>query len=272
MALAATASFGQNVPGFGAPAKRDKSGNELVKASIVVDERALGERKPFLVGVNFTIEKDWHIYWKNSGQSGSATVVKLSLPEGFTAGPLQWPRPVAHRAFDELTYVYEDSVVLFSEVTPPKEWAGGPVEVKAEVSWLVCKEACLRGSASLQATLSAAPSGGRDALEKARARVPKPFQTLPDAAVSFDGRTLRLEGPAQKSPPTEFFPDDHPAVAFGEAQIATNGGRFVVEIPVTLSPQNAQGRELRVGGVVVFGPKPDDGAFEIDVPAVPTRH
>jgi thiol:disulfide interchange protein DsbD len=132
-----------------------------VKTELLSDVSSMQAGKPFWLGVKLTINPGWHIYWKNPGDSGLPTRVKLNLPDGFTAGPLQYPTP---RRFvlpgNIVCFGYENSVMLLAKVTPP---AALPADFQghfeAQVSWLVCSDVCIPGkeTASLDLGASAAP-------------------------------------------------------------------------------------------------------------------
>lgn len=132
-----------------------------VKARLVADTNALAAGKTFRLGVAFTIDDDWHIYWKHPGQTGQATQVTWKLPDGFKAGPLQYPTP---RKFVDkagiVSYGYENEVLIFAEITPPKDLpAGKKLTLKAGTEWLACKTLCVLGSAELSAELPVAADG-----------------------------------------------------------------------------------------------------------------
>ncbi len=113
-----------------------------------VAEAAPGE--PFDLALKFEFPSGFHIYWENPGDSGLAPQVKWKLPEGFKAGPLQFPAPKRHEASGLVTYVLEGSPILLTTVTPGKDAeVGSTVEIGADVSWLVCKESCFRGTKSV---------------------------------------------------------------------------------------------------------------------------
>ncbi len=134
--------------GFLATMVRAQADNDKVQVSAVASVSAIQPGKPFWLGFKFTIEPQWHIYWKNPGDSGLATQVKLTLPEGFTAGELQFPIPTTLRTGDEVNYAYENEVMLLVKITPPADLkTGTPVKIAAKTSWLVCKENCEPGSA-----------------------------------------------------------------------------------------------------------------------------
>src|SRR5689334_14614311 len=44
-------------------------------------------------GLYFKLESGWHVYWKNPGDAGEPPRIKWTLPEGITAGAIQYPIP-----------------------------------------------------------------------------------------------------------------------------------------------------------------------------------
>jgi thiol:disulfide interchange protein DsbD len=114
---------------------------------------------PFYVGVKFTISPGWHIYWRNPGDSGLATDVKLSLPEGFKAGELQFPVPSRFESPGPIiNYGYENEVMLLIRVTPPAGLSvGQKLTISGKASWLVCdKDNCIPGDGDLSINLTTA--------------------------------------------------------------------------------------------------------------------
>jgi DsbC/DsbD-like thiol-disulfide interchange protein len=135
---------------------------ELVKASILADMGSIEPGKAFNVGVMLKIIPDWHVYWRNAGDAGIPTTVSLKLPDGFTAGPLQYPTP---RRFEQtggiIMFGYADEVMLVATVTPPAKIDAPQVHIAADVNYLVCEKTCVPGDAKLSLDLpvsSAKPS------------------------------------------------------------------------------------------------------------------
>lgn len=65
------------------------------------------------LGVHFMLEKGWHIYWINPGDSGQPPSFKWQLPTGFSAGEIQWPRPERMHPSKALAdFGYSDEVLL----------------------------------------------------------------------------------------------------------------------------------------------------------------
>lgn len=58
-----------------------------VEAKIMADVAAVAPGRAFHLGVDFKIKRDWHIYWKHSGETGQPTEIRWTLPAGFKAGP-----------------------------------------------------------------------------------------------------------------------------------------------------------------------------------------
>ena len=114
------------------------------------------------LGVHFLLEKGWHIYWINPGDSGQPPSFKWNLPPGFSAGEIQWPRPERLQPSKELVdYGYDDEVLLPLAIhTPSTLDNGAPLEFGVEAKWLICREVCIPEHANLHLTLpaSSAPS------------------------------------------------------------------------------------------------------------------
>ena len=64
-----------------------------VKADLISENRAIAPLHPFWIAIRLQMEKGWHTYWKNPGDSGLSTRVQWHLPKGFIADPVQWPCP-----------------------------------------------------------------------------------------------------------------------------------------------------------------------------------
>lgn len=227
----------------------------------------------FHLAFAFELEPRWHIYWENAGASGAPTEVEVSAPPGFVVGKTLFPRPQIISAPEGTCYGYEGRVILLVEVTAPPT-AMPQVNFSAEASWLVCKDICKMGSA--KATLSL-PFGGNDMpgaqptaissdIAVFKARLPKPLDSASSDSIDFDGQTLTISIPGDGTPIAEFFPNPTPGVEFGEVRFESHGGQLLAIVPVTLSPQNAMGKTMRLRGVVGRGRALDDPCFAFDLP------
>ncbi len=119
---------------------------QYVHAELIADVQAIEPGKPFRLGLLFKLPPHAHIYWRFPGSSGLPTSIEWRLPEGFTAGKLQWPTPKRFEIeeIDDTTYGYEDEVLLFVNVTPPAALdPSNTVTLAADASWLICLESGL---------------------------------------------------------------------------------------------------------------------------------
>lgn len=133
------------------PGQANAATKELVQAQLLADVSSIQPGQSFTIGILLKIEPGWHIYWKNPGDAGLATKVEFILPEGFTAGKLQYPVPMR---FDQpgglIGYGYKDEVMLLTTVTPPEQPASAsPITLTAKTSWLCCEKVCIPGKADL---------------------------------------------------------------------------------------------------------------------------
>lgn len=105
-------------------------------------------------GLRFQLEKGWHIYWINPGDSGEPPRVKWQLPAGLTPGPIEWPAPQRLGKSSIVDFGYEDTVTLIVPMHAETRLAGEQsARLGAEVSVLVCREMCIPGEAQLSMTL-----------------------------------------------------------------------------------------------------------------------
>ena len=173
----------------------EPAGRGLVKAQVLADVKSVTPGQPFAVGVLLEINESWRIYWKNPGDAGLATSVKFALPEGFSAGPLRWPRPETFKQPGDIVgYGYSDKVMLISTITPPKELkAGSQVAIAAEASWLACKDKCVPGEATLKLELPVAETAAQDNQELFTTWQPRMAPMAPDFTLTDqDGKEARL--------------------------------------------------------------------------------
>jgi len=134
-----------------------------------------------LAGVDLKMEPGWHTYWKNPGAAGMATKIEWQLPPGVTAGEIQWPLPEKLPPIEVTTYGYSDEVVLLVPLKLAADLKPGPLDLKAKVSWLECKEACIPGSGDVEATLNIGtdtkPSADATTIQIWQSRIPQSFES-----------------------------------------------------------------------------------------------
>jgi thiol:disulfide interchange protein len=152
------------------------------QARIVLAAGTVQPGTNLMAGIHLRMDPEWHTYWKNSGASGIPTTIQWELPPGVTAGEIQWPVPKKLPPDDLVTYVYEHEVVLLVPLRLAPDLKPGSHTLKAKVAWLECKELCIPGNASLEASLTIANASVASAdaalIQTWQGRLPKPATNL----------------------------------------------------------------------------------------------
>jgi thiol:disulfide interchange protein DsbD len=107
------------------------------------------------VALRFQLEKGWHIYWVNPGDSGEPPRVDWRLPSGLNAGAIEWPAPLRFETSSTIVdYGYLDDVLLMVPVRADAKLAQPTAQLEAEVKVLICShEMCIPGKAQVSLTL-----------------------------------------------------------------------------------------------------------------------
>ena len=126
--------------------------------SLLAETKTIAPGQKLHVALVQKIQKGWHTYWVNPGDSGLPTTIDWSLPSGLTAGDIQWPAPKRIPFGPLVSYGYEDRVILPVTVTAPRTLpTGGDIALTGHASWLVCSNVCVPEESDIKLVLPAAP-------------------------------------------------------------------------------------------------------------------
>ncbi len=188
------------VPPAGA---QDDEDHPPARPRLISEYNALVPGKTSTIALTFDVDEGWHTYWPGQNDTGLPITFTLDPPDGFEVGEPLWPAP--HRHISEggiLDHVYGpgESTVLIPVRVPPDARAGRRVVFKADVEWLVCREACIPGWGTVELSLpvlapgeTPEPSPDRDRILAARRRLPVPLPKKPrDVAVRWAGGVLEI--------------------------------------------------------------------------------
>ncbi|MBX7197858.1 MAG: thioredoxin family protein [Rhodospirillaceae bacterium] len=133
---------------------------EEVQAELLADRTTVAPGGSVWLGLDLKIKQGWHTYWRTPGDSGQPTSIRWTLPEGVTAGEIQWPLPDRVEVLGIMNFGYHDHVMLLSELKVDPATAPSNAEIKADVTWLVCADVCIPQDASFSMPLKidAAPA------------------------------------------------------------------------------------------------------------------
>ncbi|MBI3616718.1 MAG: thioredoxin family protein [Candidatus Omnitrophica bacterium] len=237
-----------------------------------VDAVVAGE--PFAAAVRMKTDPGWHVYWKNSGDSGLPVSIHWDLPDGFRAGDIHWPVPERLEEAGLTTYGYPMGVFLIAEIAPPATLTENTVTLKARIDWLACERICVPGKADLPLNLpvstAASPSAWAYELAQTRKQWPQPS---PWPVIAFaDGQSigLNVEVPASEQSAItslEFLPDRNDVIVHSARQMLRTTSRGL-ELIVPKPAIQAGKIESLSGILIVRDAQGKRRAFEVAVDKV----
>lgn len=270
LGICAAQALAQAAPSLPSTFRPHQPRVELVTARLVAEYDALSPGREHRIGVTLAIAPEWHVYWMNPGDTGTPPMVTFSAPEGVEIGELVWPAPMRyiHAAGMLIDYTYEDVVTLVApvRVTPAYTGGDGPITIKADIEWLVCKEACIPGSASLSIRLPLAGADPRTSSDAplfaaADARTARPLTPDDSVRATWSGDTLRISAPGAAG--LVFYPlaPELPIPVNAVRDGAADGDTLTIEYPASIRAA------VQVEGVLEVLSGPGAGLYTISIPS-----
>lgn len=244
----------------------DHAKTEQVAVRLITATTSVAAGSEVLIGLEQTIIPHWHTYWQNPGDSGTATQIEWQLPQGVTAGPIQWPLPNRFKLGTITNYGYSDKVTLLSTISIPKTAkVGSLLPIRAKVSWLVCEEVCIPQQAELALTLTVSNSSGKPAthpsISQALAQLPQPSPWSATFNQADDKIQLGIASPelqTHKLKDVWFYPHTWGHIDHGAAQgIESDNKGLILNLKVGESPIKG---DTALSGVLVFTEQTADGS------------
>lgn len=221
---------------------------EAVEVELVAPTRELRAGQWEWLGLRIRHDPHWHTYWRNPGDSGLPTRLTIDAPADVEIDTLQWPRPERFLIAPLASYGYEGDIVLPMRVRVPQSLAGQSIALSGEASWLMCREVCIPGEATVRLALpilsaqsTPSRSAHAEAFEQALALLPRQAVEL---AVGFTDADLSIALPAplvgSSAPfsPIEFFPYSEQGLRHAAAQrllALPAGSEWPVRVVIELS-------------------------------------
>jgi thiol:disulfide interchange protein/DsbC/DsbD-like thiol-disulfide interchange protein len=189
-----------------------------VQVQLVTPDDVLYPAGNNIVGLYFKLEPGWHVYWKNPGDAGEPPHIRWTLPEGVTAGPMQFPAPRRLPLGPLMDFGYENEVLFPLQLQVAPTVKDGKAVLDANVDWLVCQDRCIPGKAELKTTLqlsSTKPpvvSGSAidsELVQRLASTLPKPLPAGIEAVFQPTNEGFRLGvETGRRETHAEFFPAD----------------------------------------------------------------
>jgi thiol:disulfide interchange protein/DsbC/DsbD-like thiol-disulfide interchange protein len=171
-------------------------------------------------GLKMDMPPLWHVYWRNGGDAGIPATITWTLPDGVSAGPINWPVP--EKEIDKagdialITYIYTHQVVLLTPIKLADGLRPGPLTLKAAVHWMECSQECVmsegEAGATLNITAETKPSPDAALIEQWRGKIPPPAEAgvatayWQSSQTESNSRPLIIEW-KNGALPADFYPD-----------------------------------------------------------------
>jgi len=260
-------------PGFpGRPApSQPLSAEQITRVSFQADRPSVAAGETFFLAVIFESRAPWHIYWKNPGEGAAAPDLDLTLPDGFTAGEIRWPRPTLKPTAVGDTFILEGRTALLVPVTAPADLPAetGRLTFQVNATWAVCDaDMCLFGRSRHTLTLVSAlePTEHREPeIARFLERLPKRDDDARDARIELKGETLHMTVPAHGQTTATFFPLRSPGVEYGTPRLEQRDDRIHVSVSLRIRPRNFLDGPPLVGGLVALGDTRDLPGYEMEM-------
>ena len=166
------------------------------------------ENEIYLI-VKFDLEKNWHTYWKNPGDSGEPASFEWDLPEGFEISEAMWPTPELIPYPPLTTFGYTDQLELLFKLLLPEGVKENSV-IAVSSKWLVCADVCIPQEGSVSFDLfkanQAYPSQIEQLLSKIKQKIPLDNGKTITSKIEEDRLVLNLEELGLDITDAYFFP------------------------------------------------------------------
>lgn len=220
-----------------------------IKAKVFSEVKWAAPGKTVWLAIELKAEDDWHIYWRNYGETGMETTFQFTLPQGVTAGEVQWPIPEKITAADIVSYGYSGDQYFLVPVTVDKSVKPGvKLPVKIHISWLECADVCIPGEADLKFLLpvkQAPPEVDDQNVElfsNARFRIPRPLTDWQvNAASRGDSYILQIIPPKWFKGDLKdlyFYPYEQNVIDYTKEQVLKKEGNSYRLIIPKVSPDS----------------------------------
>lgn len=138
------------------------AGERQAQVSLVSERSVTQAGETFFLAFDLKIKPDWHVYWRNAGDSGLPPEIFWSEGSGQGAGAFIWPAPHEQLVLENqiMNYGYSDRLVLPFPVTVPQAAAIGDVlHLAGTLEYQICEDVCIieREPFDMSLSVGAAP-------------------------------------------------------------------------------------------------------------------
>ena len=210
-----------------------KTGNTEI--SLISDHDTIAPGGSFTVALRMKFKGNWYTYWQNAGDSGEPVHIAWTLPEGVTAGPIQWPAPKVKTVGPITSYGMGEEVWLPVEISVGAAVdTSQPIVINAHGYYLVCDDICIPedGAVSLPMAVGASVSNQEHAaqINAAKAKIPQLGSARGSAHMENGKVVFNLAGLPRGFDEAQLFPTRNPIIVHSDPiafEKTKKGARYI---------------------------------------------
>ncbi len=176
---------------------------------VIPEKNVIANESEIFLIVKFNLDKDWHTYWINPGDSGDPASFNWELPNGFNISEPIWPTPELIPYPPLTTFGYTNELKLLFKLSLPEQI--DPINKFSVISkWLVCADVCIPQEGKVNFILSKGSSNDflvqNILINEVRSSIPKAIKQKVDSKIEGEILTLNLSDFDSDIKDAYFFP------------------------------------------------------------------
>jgi suppressor for copper-sensitivity B len=147
------------------------------------------ETKSIRLGLEFKLQKNWHIYWKAPGEVGFPPRLGWNLSPAWNASELLFPAPSRIPGPEgSESFGYKDHIIYGVQISRTSAAGDRNFSAKVHLDYLICEVQCVPESADLELSLET----GKEIRSKMGSVLDSAFRLIPKVAPIKADRVNRL--------------------------------------------------------------------------------
>ena len=219
---------------FAASAQSNRVDTEYASSIFLPEKTAFVPGETTWLAFAQELEPNWHVYWKNPGDSGLPLELNWTLPDGFNAGDVVYPTPERIPVGPLANFGHHGAPVFLVPITVDENVTGADATLNVSATWLICEEICVPETGDFELTMPVADEAenfplGVIKIKEARSATPTELEGKARFAATAEALVLEVEAPEGIAENVLFFPEKEGLIEPAAEQIvALNGGRLSV--------------------------------------------